>query len=144
MAFKIPKLYKTETLKLYDQDVEIRGYRVGDGPLVATILSLQDEITNNKDKNKNLNLGVELQESCLKLAIRGLKRLFYPECKKLDVDELDDYIPEDPEEIEIDPNAGTLIAWTMIGIGLSSSISNDEEKAGKKPKSPVKKKSQTK
>jgi hypothetical protein len=139
----VSKFYKTEKIEINGEELEIRAYRVGDGPLVADLLANQFEMEELAEKDdsrekttKISRLRVEQEELSGILGQRGLKRSLNPEMRKLHVEDLDM-----EEDIEIDPEHLVLIAWTMIWLGIPPvTKADDKKKKGmKKKKSGVKK-----
>ena len=121
MAVKIPKFYKTRTVEIAGNEVEIRAWRVGDGPLVAKVMDLQLQIEKidkeeDKDNIKFFELFTKQQDYAMVLAKRALKRFYVPECRRMDAEELDQY--ECPELDEIDPVEALTIANVMIDLGI--------------------------
>lgn len=100
--------------------------------ILKNIKNYTSEIEESNEPLKELTK--EFQELAIILASRMLKRLWYPETRELDADELDAFEgdPEDEDEFEMDGQMALKIAWVMIGLGFDSGselqIRDDTEK----------------
>lgn len=127
MAKKIKKLYKTRTITLGEEDVEIRAYRPGDGPLVREIMKTQvamEKLAQSEEDTEEAEVPEEKrwkmfdlrglqEEACVPLAQRGVKRALIPEARNMTPEELDEL-----DDFELDPDDMVAIAWAMINMGL--------------------------
>jgi hypothetical protein len=150
----VSKFYKTEKIEINGEELEIRAYRVGDGPLVADILEAQfklEELEGKLEKDERgvfidtpeglaerFRLRTKEEDLAGVLGQRGLKRALDPENRTLQVDELDLV-----EDIEMDPQHLLTIAWTMIRVGMPTSTPGAGKKKPRKRKSGIKKNSST-
>lgn len=172
---KIPKLYPTETIEIEGNKIELRGLKPSDKEYEIIIRKLRNEAIglqiqtnriirdeeNNTKPDKDLSeedssklveiynelddIGDQMDEVCMFLAQRGLKRFYYPGKTTSELDEI--------EDIEIIPGHAKTIADKMIKLsnppeGLKKSIeAAEKEKAdgkGKSEKSVGRKTSQSK
>lgn len=166
MVVKIPRLFKTKTIKINDEEIELKGYRVIDNELVVPILHKRNEVTkyaialNGLTKKSDEELSEEDLEKAIEmkdqldsitaevrvlsndLAQRGLKRFYYkdePEYKEAEKDNnLTEYIDSLPD-IEIDPDSATLIVNEMIALGSPTEAIKEAGKG--KPNKKAQKKS---
>ncbi len=116
---KIPKLYRTETLDICGNKIEIKGYRGNDYAHVRTLEKIQNSASmslikignldkSTKDKKKNsewtdeeieelkilqdkyVDLKSEAKKIVSFLAQRGIKRFYYPRLKTEEIDKKPD------------------------------------------------------
>lgn len=144
MAKKIRKLYKTTTVTLGEEDVEIRAYRPGDGPLVRAIMVTQiamEKLAKEENTEENhwkmFDLRLEQEEAAVPLAQRGVKRAIIPDAVLMTPEELDEL-----DNIDLDPDDMVSIAWAMINMGLPSRASSPAAGADTGKKKPGKKSAQ--
>lgn len=162
-APNIPELYPTETIKIADHEIKLKGYKVEDKEFEIQIRHLRNQaiqiqIATNKiirddenqirpdkdltDKdleklaelhNKIDDIADHMDEACMLLAQRGLKRYYYDE--ELTATELDKL-----EDIKLPPGYAKMIADKMIilsnpPLGVEKSIqAAEKEKADGKGK----------
>lgn len=136
MATKIPKFYKTRTVEISGNEVELRAWRSGDGALVAKVMKLQLEIEgiskkdHEEDPTKYFRLLTQQQDCAMVLAKRALKRAYIPECRSMQAEDIDDFECENLDEI--DPVDALKITNVMIDLGIPESVKSKEAKPGKK------------
>jgi hypothetical protein len=139
----VSKFYKTEKIDINGEELEIRAYRVGDGPLVADILEAQfklEDIESKLERDKEgklidtpeglaerFRLRTRQEDMAGILGQRGLKRSINPDFRLLHSEDLDL-----EEDIEIDPEYLLLIAWTMIKLGMPTGVGKKKGKIKKK------------
>lgn len=135
-SIKKPNLYPTETIEIGDEKIVLSGYKPFDRPLEIQIrhlrlkaIELQIKINkivrdedNNTKPDKDLTeeeakslievyneldeLGDDMDDACMLLAQRGLKRFYYPDKTSSELDEIDD--------IKIPMGYASMIADKMI------------------------------
>lgn len=163
-SLTIPELYPTETIEIAGHEIKLKGYKVEDKEFEIQIRHLRNEaiqiqiatnkiIRDKEDKikpdqdlteeeleklgqlhNKLDDIADQMDEVCMLLAQRGLKRFYYDEDKT--AEELDEI-----KNISLPPGYAKMIADKMIilsnpPVGVEKSI-----KAAKKQKADDKGKS---
>jgi hypothetical protein len=151
---EIPRLFKTETIEIEGNEIELRGTRAIDSEYTVALEKKSNEINGmitkvnrfNKNKKEDADytdkeiegiislldriseLKPEIIEIQNKIAQRGLKRFYFPEIK--DTGKIDE-VPD----IEIDTDTAVLIVNTMIGIdtpSITPLAGEDLKKPGKR------------
>jgi hypothetical protein len=156
---EIPRLFKTETIEIEGNKIELRGTRPIDSEYTVPLEKARNKLISmsikinqivqdkNEDKDysdddiKKLNdlnnqvveLRPELNELQHKIAQRGLKRFYFPEVK--DTEEIDKI-----EDIPVDSDTAILIANTMMELD-SKTITPPTGEDLKKPRKRQPKKS---
>ncbi len=158
---KIPKLFRTETINLNGNEIEVKGFRGNDYALTRSLDKIGNrvvtlrikvnrllkgkekdedysdkdikEIEKLKDKIEDIKEG-EVRPIINKLGQRGIKRAYYPD---LNTDELDKI-----SDVELDNNMLELVYNKMSEASLPAKPVEKEDDT-KKESSPSEKKSKT-
>lgn len=162
----IPQLFRTKKIKILEEEIELKGYRVIDNELVVALQHKRNEtnllavslnqLANKKESEitekdlkeiKNLsddidNVMKDIKEISYDLAQRGLKRFYYkdePGFKEAEKDnKLTEYL-DSLENIEIDYDTANMVCNTMVELGSPTEPLKDAGKG--KPNQKAKKKS---